>query len=195
MSEQATSSKMSVKQIATQLAQENELLKQELAEKNARIEELEQQLQKKKRVVEKVVGKYEELVASKGEEWVNRRLTKKELTEIIANPTKELELGGSSRGNGAGPSQPREEKNFEGQCYARVWNKNIGGRCGYKAVGGTDYCKTHGKQASENHLTNGDIRITGKGSIPLSKGFEKKLYGEEEFYCPEDLNPAIVGIQ
>lgn len=87
--------------------------------------------------------------------------------------------------------KPKKEKEERTQkdgkiCWARVYNDGKGGRCNNTAKQNQwCYCNQHNKQYIDGKLKHGDTRITGKGSIPLFKSFEKKLGYTDDMVCEE----------
>lgn len=65
------------------------------------------------------------------------------------------------------------------QCHARILNGGKGGRCPNSNIKG-DYCTKHENQFQANRLKFGDIRVSGKDSIPLNPKLAKKLFGSSE---------------
>ena len=94
-------------------------------------------------------------------------ITKKELMLWCKTPNEIKEIT-AKRDENKNKKDARACDEYEGQCWARKLNKDEGQRCCVAALNGKDYCKTH--QTSK--LQNGDVRITGKGSIPLNKCLE-----------------------
>lgn len=79
-------------------------------------------------------------------------------------------------------------------CYARIWNNGNGGRCSNRRKPDCDYCLPHQKQSVGDGLTNGDIRVCGKNSIPNNKKLEKKLFSNEPLTYPEGFDLIKCGI-
>ena len=94
-------------------------------------------------------------------------LTKKEIMIWVKTPN-EIKQISANRDDDKNKKDARACEEFEGQCWARKFNKGVGERCCVKRLNGKDYCKTH--QTAK--LQNGDMRITGKGSIPFNKCLE-----------------------
>ena len=51
------------------------------------------------------------------------------------------------------------------KCKGRVWNGGEGGQCQSQCVGGSDFCRTHGKQSDASSLSHGRV----DGDIPEPK--------------------------
>ena len=171
-----------------------------LAEIKALKEQVEQ-LSKNKKVKEKeeVKGTLQELLSVKGADWVKKHLTKDQFVECMTEPENILTI---VVGGGASVYKPKvatarkelTETEINSYCWARVWNGKTGGRCNRKHIDGS-YCKQHAEQVEKKEgLTNGDVRITGKGSIPLNKALERKLYSEAtDLVVAEGVDIAVVG--
>ena len=51
------------------------------------------------------------------------------------------------------------------KCKGRVWNGSEGGQCQSQCVGGSEFCRTHGKQNDSGRLAHGRV----DGDIPEPK--------------------------
>ena len=100
-------------------------------------------------------------------------LTKKEVMIWVKTPD-EIKKIVAKRDDDKNKKDARSCEDYEGKCWARKFNKGKGERCCVVALNGKDYCKTHIK----SKLQNGDMRITGKGSVPFNKCVE----------CDEEFN-------
>ena len=161
---------------------ENELLK-------AEVEELKTKKNTTKKEPETFTGTMKEY-----REWGKDIITKKELLEWIDNPDEVKTITAKQNKSKVETSLNRKQK--EGNiCYARVYNEGKGGRCNNTAKDNKwCYCSQHNNQYIEGKLKNGDVRITGKGSIPNHKAFEKKLGYTFDMVCEEiDGEEWLVG--
>ena len=150
------------------LTDENEELKKTIAKHEATIAELQDKNKKKVRqpkpleVWEGNLAEFSDLPARS-----KFTLTKKEIMIWVKTPN-EIKQITANRDDDKNKKDARACEEFEGQCWARKFNKGVGERCCVKRLNGKDYCKTH--QTAK--LQNGDMRITGKGSIPFNKCLE-----------------------
>mgnify|MGYP003633656363 CR=1 FL=1 len=156
------------------LTDENEELKKTIAEHEATIAELQKKPIKKVRqpkpleVWEGNLSEFSDLPARS-----KFTITKKEVMIWVKTPD-EIKKITAKRDDEKNKKNARSCDDFQGQCWARKFNKGEGQRCCVAALNGKDYCKTH--QTSK--LQNGDMRITGIGSIPFNKCLE----------CDDDFN-------
>jgi len=188
----ATATKISKKDTINELEQKNQELQKENDELKAQMEEKEEQIKALKEELKKEPKKKEK----KEPEYFNGDLkdyteldkdliTKKELLAWIKNPEEVKNICITKQKNKVELSEKRTQKDGK-TCFARVFNAGKGGRCNNTAKDNKwCYCAQHNKQYTEGKLTNGDIRITGKGSIPKHKAFEKKLGYTGEMLCEE----------
>ena len=158
------------------------------------VEKLTKTKDKKVKEKEEFSGTVQELITEKGMDWVKKHLTKDQFVESSMEPSKvfTITVGGSSKG----PAKDRpvkSEDELTNSCCARVWNNWLGGQCHHPKKHG-DYCKAHFNQFEKyDGLTHGDVRITGKGSIPHHKVFEGKLFGNEPFSNPHGVDVKFIG--
>jgi hypothetical protein len=150
------------------LTDENEELKKTIAEHESTISELQKKPIKKVRqpkpleVWEGNLSEFSDLPARS-----KFMLTKKEVMIWVKTPN-EIKKIVAKRDDDKNKKDARACDEFDGQCWARKFNNGKGERCCVYAPNGKDYCKTH----ITSKLQNGDVRITGKGSIPFNKCLE-----------------------
>lgn len=199
----ATTNKTSKKDIINQLEKENEELQIENDELKAQLEELKEEHEKKiEALKEEIMAEVMEKLNKKKEpkkkepeyfegnlqeytELGKDLITKKELLDWIKNPEEVKNICMTKQKNNTGVKAERTQKEG-GICWARVYNDGKGGRCNNTAKNNEwCYCSQHNKQYTEKKLKHGDTRITGEGSIPLYKAFEKRLGYTGEMVCEE----------
>jgi len=69
------------------------------------------------------------------------------------------------------------------KCFARTYNGNQGGRCTRSSHPASrwGYCLQHQKQWQDDcRLTNGDVRVSGKGSMPHRRALERNIFGKDK---------------
>tara|TARA_R110000824_G_scaffold219413_3_gene406303 strand:+ start:822 stop:1424 length:603 start_codon:yes stop_codon:yes gene_type:complete len=152
-----------------ELREENDkLTKQLLTKKNEKKE-------KKEKVVKQFEGDLDAYSKLESNEF---SITKVELRMWIKNPDEVKIIKKTEKKNG--PCEAKECVEYEGQCWARKWNMGNGARCCLKATIG-DYCKTH----FNGNLKEGDVRITGVGSVPKHKVMESNENFISDLECVE----------
>ena len=68
------------------------------------------------------------------------------------------------------------------KCFARTYNGNQGGRCTRSSHPASrwGYCLQHQKQWQDDcRLTNGDVRVSGKGSMHHRRALERNIFGKD----------------
>jgi hypothetical protein len=151
-----------------ELREENDkLTKQLLIKKNEKKE-------KKEKVVKQFEGDLDAYSKLEGKEF---SINNAELRLWLKNPD-EVKIIKAPVKNSTEVKPAKECEEFEGQCWARKWNMGKGARCCFKATIG-DYCKTH----FNGNLKEGDVRITGVGSVPNHKVMESNDDFKSELEC------------
>lgn len=177
------------------LQMENDELKAELEELKANQEEMLEKMKeevmaevmeklKKKKEPKKKEPEYFEGNLQEYTELNKDLITKKELLDWVKNPEEVKNICMTKQKNTTEKTtRTQKEGNI---CYARVFNDGKGGRCNNTARDNKwCYCSQHNKQYNERKLKHGDTRITGEGSIPLYKAFEKRLDYTGDMVCEE----------
>jgi len=169
-----------------ELQKENDELKAQMEEKEEQIKALKEELKKEPKKKEKKEPEYFNGDLKDYTELDKDLITKKELLEWIKNPEEVKNIRMTKQKNKSTTEKGKRTQKDGNICFARVWNEGKGGRCNNTAKDNKwCYCSQHDKQYTERKLKHGDIRITGEGSIPLFKKFEKILGYTGEMLCEE----------
>jgi uncharacterized coiled-coil protein SlyX len=186
-----------IKELTEKLAEyQSTNIEELIAENKALKEKLSTVKEKKVKEKKEYSGTLQELMEAEGGDWTTKHLTKVQIVQGMTNPETvfTITIGGPSEPKDKKERKQLSETEQDTTCWARVWNNGLAGRCNRPQIEGC-YCKQHGKQVADKGLTNGDVRITGEGSIPNNKALNKKLYAGSPLSNPEGLDLSVVGIK